>query len=62
MSRTSELIETLNNENKNGGMSYNQWVTFLLTNIALSLARICDVLETERPTCTDDTCEIGGTE
>ena len=48
MSRVKEFTDALNDANKNGGMNQNAWTMFLLTDIALSLARIVDALEKER--------------
>lgn len=47
MSRKEEFIDYLKERNKDGGMSHQQWVPCLLTDIALSLAVIADAL-TER--------------
>ena len=43
-----EFGDAMNDANKKGGMGRQEWMMFLLTDIALSLARIVDVLEAER--------------
>lgn len=42
MSRYEELTESINAKNKKGA-SYEEWLLFLLTDIALSLAVIADM-------------------
>ena len=48
MSRVEEMERGLKSANANGGMNNQQWITYMLTDIALSLARIVDVLEKEK--------------
>lgn len=44
MSRYEELMTALDKQNKCGGAEYNEWMMFLATDIAMSLAKIADVL------------------
>ncbi len=48
MSRVDEMERALKSANEKGGMNNQQWITYMLTDIALSLARIVDVLEKEK--------------
>ena len=47
MSRVKEFDDVCKDANKNGGMNKTEWTLLLLTDIALSLARIVDALEGE---------------
>ena len=47
MSRYKELIESISKQNTNGGISFEKWTTFLLTDLAISLAVIADALVEE---------------
>ena len=44
MSRYKELIESISEQNTNGGISFEKWTTLLLTDMAISLAVIADAL------------------
>lgn len=44
MSRYKEFTDAIASQNRQGGIDYEKWITFLLTDIALSLATIADVL------------------
>lgn len=44
MSRYEELMTALDKQNKCGGAEYNEWMMFLATDIAMSLAKIADAL------------------
>lgn len=44
MSRYEELMTVLDKQNKCGGAEYNEWMMFLATDIAMSLAKIADAL------------------
>ena len=44
MSRYKELTNAIANQNRQGGIEHKKWMTFLLTDIALSLATIADAL------------------
>ncbi len=47
ISRVKEFGDALTDANQKGGMVRDDWTMFLLTDIALSLARIVDALEKE---------------
>lgn len=44
MGRLEELIRSVENINKNGGVPKDEWIQFQLTHINLSLATIADCL------------------
>lgn len=44
MSRLKNLQEACAENNKNGGLNKDQWIMFLLTDIAISLATISDAM------------------
>lgn len=44
MSRYKEFTDAIADQNRQGGIEYKKWITFLLTDIALSLATIADAL------------------
>ena len=44
MSRLKQFQEACAEHNKNGGMNKDQWIMFLLTDIAISLATISDAM------------------
>ena len=44
MSRYKEFTDAVANQNRQGGIDYKKWITFLLGDIALSLAIIADAL------------------
>ena len=44
MSRLENFQEACAENNKNGGMNKDQWIMFLLTDIAISLATISDAM------------------
>lgn len=44
MSRYKEFTDAMAEQNRQGGISYEKWIMFLLTDIALSLATIADAL------------------
>ena len=48
MSRYREFTDAIANQNMHGGIDYEKWITFLLTDIALSLATIADALESSQ--------------
>lgn len=45
MSRVKELENILKQLNEEGGININEWMMYMLTDVAYSLARIVDVLE-----------------
>jgi len=47
VSRYKELIESISEQNTNGGISFEKWTTLLLTDMAISLAVIADTLTKE---------------
>ena len=58
MSRVEEFKNGLKNANKNGGMDHDRWVMYMLSDIALSLARIVDVMEAERRRLLHHNCVV----
>ena len=44
MTRIEQLTKALEKQNMQGGASYEQWMVWLLTDIAVSLANIADRL------------------
>lgn len=44
MSRYKEFTDAIAKQNRQGGVGYEKWIMFILTDIALSLATIADVL------------------
>lgn len=58
MSRVNELENAVESINNNGGMASQEWIAFCLTDIAVSLARIVDVLEAEKGKINDGSIEV----
>lgn len=44
MNRLEKFIKACEANNKNGGLNKDQWITFLLTDIAISLATMADAM------------------
>lgn len=58
MSRIDELTNAVESINNNGGMDTQEWIAFCLTDIAVSLARIVDLLEAEKGKIKDGSIEV----